>query len=291
MKDATRKVNFFHLLFQGDETSSVVDKTQKLLKFINSKSKTAKKQDLPDDKFCFLDSHNYNDDGNIVKVLFKSAKHSYRAPLLNRKTVEERENPKMMDEGEQVKTHLLIKFINGDAVTFVEYFKGALSMKCIVDYFNHFVQRYNAEHKRDKFIGKFAFDIIPRDDFREVLDNMDRAVQANVYIEKSILGSDALNFSERVQSVKKDIVIEIKSKRGESIKDAIYDFLAKLNGGQRNIQKIRVRGVMPNKTESIIDTAFIIKREYVAAQQNEDTGEINTPYLFSQLEDLSNDFQ
>jgi len=133
--------------------------------------------------------------------------------------------------------------------------------------------------------------MIPRDDFREVLDNMRRVMCASVYIEKRVLGNDALNFTEFTDTVQEDIILEVKSKRGESIKDTVYDFLAKLNGGRAFIQKIRVKGLLPNNNESIIDSSFIVKKEYVDAQQNEDTGEINTTYLFSQLLELSNGFQ
>jgi len=226
-----------------------------------------------------------------LNILFKSARHGYRAPLLNKNTVEERENPKTIEEGEQIKTHLLLKFINGDTIVFLEAFRGALSLKIITDYLNQFISIYNANHRREKIKGKFGFDMIPRDDFREVLDNMRRVMCASVYIEKRVLGNDALNFTEFTDTVQEDIILEVKSKRGESIKDTVYDFLAKLNGGRAFIQKIRVKGLLPNNNESIIDSSFIVKKEYVDAQQNEDTGEINTTYLFSQLLELSNGFQ
>lgn len=90
-------------------------------------------------------------------------------------------------------------------------------------------------------------------------------------------------------NIQEDIIIEVKSKRGESIKHAVYDFLAKC-GGNSKIKKIRAKGVLPNKSESVIDTSFILKKEYIEAQQNEDTGEINTSYMFSQLTKLAQDF-
>ena len=65
--------------------------------------------------------------------------------------------------------------------------------------------------------------------------------------------------------------------------------LEKFNGGQ-TIQRIRATGKMPNNSEAIIDTSFIIKKEYIDAQRNEDTGEYNTDYMFSQLILLSNIF-
>ena len=294
MKNIKRKVGFFYLTFHrsadSESTNEIKDELFKVLNFITPKSRRFKKQDISDERFCFLDSVEFHDETEVIKLLFKSAKHSYRAPLLNKNTVEERENPKTIEEGEQFKTHLLIKFIDGDALVFLESYKNGLTLKLVTEYFNEFILRYNGSHKREKMKGHFSFDAIPRDDFREVLDNMNRVVCASLYIEKQILGSDVLNYSNVIDNIQEDVIVKVKSKRGESIKHAIYDFLAKFNGGKTAIRKIRVKGVLPNNNESIIDTSFIIKKEYIDAQQNEDTGEINTQYLFTQLEELSNSF-
>lgn len=291
MKDTKRKIGFFYLFLKdGEELRPLHEELSKLLRYINGQSRRAKKRDISDDRFCFLDIHEFVEDGNLLKILFKSAKHSYRAPLLNKNTVEERENPKTIEEGEQIKTHLLLKFTGGDTIVFLETFRGALSLKIVTDYLNEWITIYNANHRREKIRGKFTFDMIPRDDFREVLDNMQRVICASIFIEKRILGSDSLNFSEMTNNIQEDVILEVKSKRGESMKHAVYDFLAKLNGGRSVIQKIRVKGVLPNNNESIIDSSFIIKKEYIDAQQDEDTGEINTAYLFSQLLILSRGF-
>lgn len=294
MKNIKRKVGFFYLTFHrsadSESTNEIKDELFRVLNFITPKSRKFKKQDISDDRFCFLDSIEFHDETEVIKLLFKSAKHSYRAPLLNKNTVEERENPKTIEEGEQFKTHLLIKFVDGDALVFLESYKNGLTLKLVTEYFNEFILRYNGNHKREKIKGHFSFDAVPRDDFREVLDNMNRVVCASLYIEKQILGSDVLNYSNVTDNIQEDVIVEVKSKRGESIKHAIYDFLAKLNGGKTAIRKMRVKGVLPNNNESIIDTSFIIKKEYIDAQQNEDTGEISTQYLFAQLEELSNSF-
>jgi hypothetical protein len=257
---------------------------------MNAQSNRAKKQDISDDRICFLDFFEYNEDACQLKMLFKSAKHSYRAPLLNRNTVEARENPKTMEEGEQVKTHLLIKFVNGDAIVFLETGRNVLTLKIITDYLNTFISIFNNAHRRDRIEGAFCFDMIPRDDFREVLDNMERVLCAEVFIDKQVLGSDALNFSERIEHVQDNIILEIKTERRETIKHTIYDIFSKLTGGSSVIRRIRVKGKTSDTNESIIDTSFINKKEYIDAQQDEDTGEYNTAYMFSQLELLSQDF-
>ena len=286
-----RKIGFYYLHYRnGDEVLGVESGLVRLLQYINAQSNRAKKQDISDDRICFLDIFEYNEDSCLLKMLFKSAKHSYRAPLLNRNTVEARDNPKTMEEGEQVKTHLLIKFVNGDAIVFLETGRNVLTLKIITDYLNTFISIFNNAHRRDRIEGAFCFDMIPRDDFREVLDNMERVLCAEVFIDKQVLGSDALNFSERIEHVQDNIILEIKTERRETIKHTIYDIFSKLTGGPSVIRRIRVKGKTSDTNESIIDTSFINKKEYIDAQQNEDTGEYNTAYMFSQLELLSQDF-
>lgn len=286
-----RKIGFYYLHYRnGDEVLGVESGLVRLLQYINAQSNRAKKQDISDDRICFLDIFEYNEDSCLLKMLFKSAKHSYRAPLLNRNTVEARENPKTMEEGEQIKTHLLIKFVNGDAIVFLETGRNVLTLKIITDYLNTFISIFNNAHRRDRIEGTFSFDMIPRDDFREVLDNMERVLCAEVFIDKQVLGSNALNFSDRIEHVQDNIILEIKTERRETIKHTIYDIFSRLTGGQSVIRRIRVKGKTSDTNESIIDTSFINKKEFIDAQQNEDTGEYNTAYMFSQLELLSQDF-
>lgn len=284
-----RRIGFFNLFSEkGDSIFEVKDNLITILCFIEKQTNKSKKKDISDDRICFLDSYSYNDNDGIVKILFKSAKHSYRAPLLNRNTVESRENPKTKEEGEQVKTHLLIKFIEGDAIVFLETGRSQLSMKVITEYLNTFLSLYNNKHKNRIIDGHFNFNIIPRDDFKEVLDGMQRVTCASVYIDKQILGSNALNFSNRIEHVQKDIVVEIKTERNRSIKETVCDIVSSLSRSQ--IKRIRVKGNMPGTGECIIDTDYIVKKEYIDAQQSEETGEFNTQFMFSQLELLASGF-
>lgn len=287
MKNIKRKVGFFFLSFRANEDNVEIDVAiNRVVNFIISLSKARRKQDITNNRFCFIDSASYDEDNEMLKILFKSANHSYRAPLINRRTVEERDNPKTVDEGERHNTHLIIKFINGDAIVFLETYQDALKLKQITDYINSFIQDYNESHVRNLMNYHFEFEIIPRDNFREVLDSMRRVVCANIYIEKQQLGSEALNFSDRVNEVQEEIIVEVKAKRNRDIASTVDDLFAKFSGGQ-TIKKIRVVGKNQNNNEIIIDTDFIGKREYVNAQLNEDTGEINTVFMFSQLIELA----
>lgn len=286
-----RRIGFFNLYcIEGEKTLNVVENLAKTLRFIAIQTNKLKKKDLNDDRICFLDFYDYNEEEGLIKILFKSARHSYRAPLLNRNTIESRENPKTKDEGEQVKTHLLIKFVEGDAIVFLETGRNILSMKIITEYLNTFISIYNNSHKKEHIEGYFRFNMIPRDDFNEVLENMQRVTFAEVFIDKQILGGDALNFSDRIETVQEDIVISLKPEKKKSIKQVVDDIISKATGVKSIIKRIRVKGKMSDSSESIIDTDFIVKKEYIDAQQSEETGEYNTQYMFSQLEQLANNF-
>ena len=286
-----RRIGFFNLYcIEGEKTLNIIETLTKTLRFVVMQTNRLKKKDISEDRICFLDFYDYDEEQGLIKILFKSARHSYRAPLLNRNTIEARENPKTREEGEQIKTHLLIKFIEGDAIVFLETGRNILSMKIITDYLNTFISVYNNSHKKEHIDGHFQFNMIPRDDFREVLDSMQRVTFAEVFIDKQILGSDALDFSDRIEYVQEDIVIGLKTERKESIKQTVYDILSKVIGGKTKIKRIRVKGKMSDESESIIDTEFFVKKEYIEAQRNEETGEYNTQYMFSQLELLANKF-
>lgn len=92
------------------------------------------------------------------------------------------------------------------------------------------------------------------------------------------------------EEMKEFVVMSVRAERKKSIKEHIYDFVDKLAGNESKIKRIRVKGKLSNDNESIIDTSFIIKREFVEVVQDEDTGEFNSTDMFLQLKYLSRDY-
>lgn len=295
---AKRKIGFYYLFLRNKIDSVEIDLSIKenlldLVSYLQTLSRIERKFDMSNDKFVFMDSFTIREDNgySLLEILFKSAKHSYRAPLLDRDTVEARENPKTMSEGEQMKTHCLIKFKDGNAIFFLETGQNMLTCNNVKEYLNKSLHLYNSEQDNvDSIDGKFCFDMIPRDDFREVLDSMTRVTLAEVYIDKDILGADYLQFSNPSEEMKEFVVMSVRAERKKSIKENIYDFVDKLAGNESKIKRIRVKGKLSNDNESIIDTSFIIKREFVEAVQDENTGEFNSTDMFLQLKYLSRDY-
>lgn len=295
-KTSKRKVSYNSMYLQiGEASLGCYEQLTKMLAFLLSKQELERKWDMPNDRFAFLASmEQENTNGYIsVRLLFKSAKHSYRAPLLDKDTVQERDNPKHMNEGERMNTHALIKFSEGEAIVFLEVGQNVLTCNNIVQYFNQFIPLYNSqfdENSDDRIEGKFAFDMIASDDFRTELAKMNRAVTAEIFTDKEILGDTLLNYSQPSAQMKELVTITIKAEREQSILEHVYDFVDKIGGANSTIRRVRVRGKLNNGNDGIIDTNFLGKKEWIDAQQNKDTGEYNSVFMFSQLASLANDY-
>ena len=99
-----------------------------------------------------------------------------------------------------------------------------------------------------------------------------------------------MNFSNSSEQVKENILLTIKAERKKSIKETLYDIIDKYNSAQSKIRRIRITGKNTNGNASIIDTDFIVKKEFIEVQQDSDTGEYISANVFSQLLALSNEY-
>lgn len=289
---ARRKIGFYFFIYKkGDLEFPAWEPLLLVCNYLNSLERSNRRKDLDGNKFGFISDFS-TEERDIATMLFKSAKHSYRAPLLDRNTVEARENPKTMNEGEQMKTHVVLKNIEGSPAALIESGNNLMTGNNIIDYLNFGLSMYNASitNEDDKLDGFFSLEMIPRDDFREVLNNMSRVTCASIFVDKNILGSSILNFAEPAETMQEDVILQIKAVRKESILDSLYSIVDRFNNNDSNIRRIRIVGRTGNNNETIIDTGFIIKKEYVEVTQNEDTGEYNSIEMFVSIKDLARQF-
>ncbi|MCD8401399.1 hypothetical protein G1K66_12410 [Tenacibaculum finnmarkense] len=275
-----RKITFYYITTEeGENTKEVFNS---VLTYIKNLESLKKRKNIVGNKFGFLYSIKSNENNDKHKLIFKSATNKYRPPLLNKETVIERESPKTIDEGETYKTHIVTKIINGDFILISEKYRDGLTIKQIIKYLNYFA--LNLE------LPLFNFEIIAKDDFLEELDNLERVISAEVFVDKQLLGSDALNYSERTNSVKHDVVINVKAKNRESIRDFARDTFAKLNGAEQVINRIRITGKNYDNNIVMLNTNIIERQEWVNPEYNDVTGEIITSEIIRDMENVINNF-
>lgn len=259
---------------------------------ISKKSKKNKIRDLKGDKFCFLENFSVTESKEKERTeifgFFKSARNQFRPNLVNRRTGVERPNPKLLVEGDIEKTHFVIildKKLN--EVFFIhQYNFYGMTIKEVLDYLKFFAKEY-AKEKNQKKTFTLKHQIIPEKGFLETLQSMSRVKVADVYIGKQLLGSDALNMSNRLVNVKSEMRLTIGSVPRESIKSTAVDLFNVFTKGDRSISKIRIEGKDQKNNDVLIDTSFMNKQEYISVDRNTETGELISTQVFKALRELT----
>ncbi|WES99589.1 hypothetical protein P2W68_08185 [Chryseobacterium arthrosphaerae] len=282
MPTKPKKVGFYYLT--SDDRNNFVDSTKAFLNYIMSLNKELRKFEIGNNKFMFLDSFVITNNGRKCKILLKNATHSSRANLLHRDTVEERENPKTIEEGEVVKTHIAMKF--GDQICFVqERVSSGVNVNQFITYLNQFAHQ-NPENN----LIRFGYDTAVKENFLEEVNRLRRVVGAKIIVDKQILGSDALNFNGDIDSIKHDIVINVRAKDRDNIADFVQEAFARINGGNRVVNRIRIEGKDMNNQNVVLNTEFLERQEYINAEYRPGTGELVSDDVFQKMYQSLNNF-
>lgn len=268
-----RKIGFYYLTC--DESFNVIDEYKRVINHIIGLEKTNKTYNLGDNKFCLLDTAVYFREDTRSNLVIKSAKHSFRPNLIHRETVNERESPKQLAEGEIQKTHLVTKFENGEILFVMEKHINGVNISQFVKYLNSFSIQIEA--------ASFSYEVLAKDNFLDEIDLLTRVTCADVYVDKQLLGSDALNYSERIHQVKHEIILTVKATKSHSIVDFARDTFAKMNGGDTSIRKIRLVGRNLENNEVVINTDFIEKQEFIMPEKDDITGELSSTEVFIEM--------
>lgn len=261
-----------------------------IVTLIKKLARLKKFYDLNNGKFFFLESVEIvkNDSETILKGFFKSARNEFRPNLINKKTGEERANPKLLSEGDIEKTHFIFKVAThrDEVYLLLEYNYHGITCSNVIEYLSHFYKTI-LRKAGDKQFFNIVSAIIPGDDFFDGLQQLKRTKIAEVHFNKQLLGSNALNFSNRTVPLKQDLKLVATAETGESIKEFAVDLFNAFSNQDRGISRVRVFGNDDNNNEIILDTLKIIKNEHVKVDLNPETGEVMTPQIISELLKIS----
>ena len=216
-----RKIKFFTIRRQEKDTTDTTPALviRNAIEFTKKLNREDRFLDINSQKFCFIESATLIGT-DTHKVVFKSAKIGSRPPLIDRNTRKERKNPKKMSEGDGERTHVIFKYTKNDVFFILESNGLGIGQNAVHKYLRTFIRMY-IKSKKGKVRFKLIFQVLVKDNFIQEMKKLKRVVVGHVYVEKSILGSDALNFSKRTQSVRHDIVVGIRANPRETIINTI----------------------------------------------------------------------
>jgi hypothetical protein len=256
-----------------------------VIMYILSFKKIHKKYDLKESKFCLLQDATFEEskEETIITGFFKSAIDSFRPNLIDRTNGDERKSPKKLTEGDIEKTHFSIKIGKEEVFLLLEVNGNGVSINQVVEYFGAFT----ASYYKKKLKKPKAFSIgqarIGRQDFLTSIRELKRSRIAEIHFDKSLLGSQALNFSNRTSSIKRDMTLTLTAEKNESITETAIDIFNKFSSNGDSISKIRIYGKDEDNNNVIIDTSFIEQVDFLNISLNIETGEIVTSQILSGL--------
>lgn len=283
MSVSNRKVGLYYFDFIDKNENKLnedklIEYFNGLLDFINAKDYEDKIIEIStSNRFYFAES--INKDETKRDIVFKSAKIGHRPPLIKKDTGEERENPKLLDEGESEKTHLTIKYKYDEIIVALEERKVGITIGQIVKYLNDFnIQNPVEEHY------SINLNIIPYSGFIEHLNDFKRITIGKIEMDKQYLGSEYLELADFGNTIKENITVTIKANRRNSIiPDSINKLYDKYKQNDTRVKRIRIEGYTAEKTKIQLDTESLKKIEHIEANIDDLTGLVDTNDVFEKL--------
>ena len=176
---------------------------------------------------------------HLYKIVFKSCKYNHSPDYMSSKDGSERVSDKRLDEGDKELTHMCMRIDGHEAYTVFEDRRNGVTIGGVISYFNR--------HLKDFIRSKMLEDnfylwagVVPPDDFMTALNNATRISVADLFVDKSILGSGFLGLMEVDPSSQDDLVMTLKSKPRQTLsKRAIQSTFTKLATEGTIINRIR----------------------------------------------------
>ena len=264
----------------------------KLLKGIQALPKKDRRYEMKSSKICFLEKLLFekNADYTYVCGFLESAVSEYRPELINTRTAVKRDNPKAKVEGEVEKTHFCLRICekhhHEDVILILEKNANGVNVNQFLNYLTAFDKKFAAQNEV-QLNYYLQHHMLVREDIEETIKGMNRTRVAELYLNKKLLGSDALEFSNRYAEAQQSMVLTVKAEKRASIKDTVLDFLYLLQGAEPKVVKMRIWGTDSEDQNVLVDTSYFGKKTEITCELNSETGEISSAPIMNKLKDLA----
>lgn len=171
-----------------------------------------------------------------------------------------RPNPKKIEEGEEQENYFILAFkTNGDIDMIMQNAGRGIKSLHIKNYFDKYFNIYLVSKKISKEFKLIEGAVVSTPD--KMINRLDRVIKTKVFIDKSVL-NDELDLAQRTLQAKEDIIIDIRARRGQDIRDLLQDIRQKIVHNSK-IDKLWVEGKDSNGNISQFYLNQIQKSSYV----------------------------
>lgn len=222
---------------------------------------------------------------HLYKIVFKSCKYNHSPDYMSSRDGSERVSDKRLDEGDKELTHMCMRIDGNEAYTVFEDRRNGVTIGGVISYFNRYFKTFLQTKGIEENFYLWA-GIVPPDDFMTALNNTTRVSIAEIFVDKSVLGSGYLDLMDIDASSQDDLVMTLKSKHRQSLpKHAIQATFRKLSTAGTVVNRIRLYGKDLNRMNVMIDSLHQKKVEEVIVDLLPN-GVVDTYSIFAKIEEV-----
>lgn len=285
-----RKIAYHSIVFTDGENNSFDDTL--FFKFIGYLSS------LQDSEKIFRDEKNkkavsiesitpFTKEGmNFLKITFKSCKYNHFPDYMSSVDGSERPTDKRNDEGDKELTHTMMKVTTVEAYTIFEERRNGVTIGGVIKYFNQKLKEFYLKQGIESELYLCA-GCIPPDDFLESLNKSTRISVADIFLTKSVLGSEALNLiGDTDYDCRDELVLTMKSKSKESLKKrALRGLYNKIGSSEIKVERLRLYGKDTDNMDITLDTLKKKKVNQITVELRPN-GTVDSYSIFAKFEEL-----
>lgn len=284
-----RKLSYWSIDFlEGDNHFFDSELFCRFLTYIDTLDATSKLfRDEKNNKAVSLSSiESQNKQGlRLFKIVFKSCKYNHSPDYMSSEDGSERPTDKQLHEGDKELTHMCMRIDGGEAYTIFEQRRNGVSMGGVIKYFNNLFHSFLLSIGDERKFYLWA-SVIPSEAFLTALNNVDKITIAELFVEKTVLGSNFLGFMDIDANTQDDLIMTVKAKPRQSLtKRAVRQAYLSMTTEGTQISRIRLYGRDINKMSTIIDSLNGKRVEEVTVDLNTN-GVVDTYSIFAKIEEV-----
>lgn len=253
---------------------------------------------LQDDEKIFRDEKNkkavsieriesVNKEGmDFLKITFKSCKYNHFPDYMSSVDGSERPTDKRIDEGDKELTHMMMKVTTEEAETIFEERRNGVTIGGVIKYFNQKLKEYYSKRGIDSKLYLWS-GFIPPEDFLESLNKSTRISIADIYLTKSVLGSECLDLlGDTDFDCREELVLTMKAKKKESLKKrALQGLYTRVASSGTKVERLRLYGKDIDNMDITLDTLKKKKVNQINVELRPN-GTVDSYSIFAKLEEL-----
>lgn len=221
----------------------------------------------------------------LYKIVFKSCKYNHSPDYMSSADGSERPTDKQLYEGDKELTHMCLRIDESEAFTVFEERRNGVTIGGVIKYFNTLLRRFFTivGFKENAILWA---SIIPSEDFLAALNGAQKISIAQLFVDKSVMGSKYLNLMKIDASSQENVTMTLKSKPYQSLsKQAIKNAFNSLMAEETMITRIRLYGKDINKMNITIDSLNGKRVEEVTVNLT-DSGVVDSYSIFAKIEEV-----